>query len=288
MMTFVVNPIAGNGYALKVESMLREALESRGIAFEMAHTQSPGHATELAREAAGRAGCEAVVAVGGDGTAYEVACGLMNTGVPLGIIPAGTGNDFIKTAGTPRKPLAALERILNGSPRPVDLCSLNDRLFLNVCGTGFDVTVLDHTLAAKRYVRGIAPYLIGLVRAIFHYRPVHVSLAVDGEEREADVLLCSVANGRYIGGGIPVCPAARIDDGKLDLVLADIVPRWKIPFYLPGLMMGRILRFGITHHQLCERVEIRSPGMRLNVDGEIFPMDRAVFSVNPGKLMLYW
>lgn len=288
MITFIVNPIAGSGHALKVEETLKDALEARGIAYEMLHTQRPGHATELAREAARHAACEAVVAVGGDGTAFEVACGLMSTGIPLGIIPAGTGNDFVKTTGTPRQPLAALEAILHGKPRPVDLCSLNDRLFLNVCGTGFDVTVLDNTLAAKRYARGITPYLIGLVRAIFHYRPVHVRLTVDGVASEADVLLCSVANGRYIGGGIPVCPAARIDDGKLDLVLADIVPRWKIPLYLPGLMLGRILRFGIAHHQLCERVEIRSPGMRLNVDGEIFSMDDAVFSVQPGKLMLYW
>lgn len=288
MMTLIVNPTSGNGYALKVEKQLKDALRSRQTPCRFVHTEAPGHATALAREAAQQPDCSAVVAVGGDGTAFEVACGLMDTGIPLGIIPAGTGNDFIKTTGTPAKPLDALDFILKGTPRPVDLCSLNDRMFLNVCGTGFDVTVLDNTLAAKKYVRGILPYLVGLVRAVFHYKPVHVRLTADGDVTEGDVLVCSVANGRYIGGGIPICPTARVDDGKLDVVVADTVPRWKIPSYLPGLMMGRILGFDITRHRLCDRVVIDAPGMRLNVDGEIFSMDRAEFAVHPGKLLLYW
>lgn len=288
MLTLIVNPTAGSGYAMKVESQLRERLELLHEPWEILHTHRPGHATALAREAAARAGCRGVIAVGGDGTAYEVACGLMESGVPLGIVPAGTGNDFIKTVGIPRKPLEALEVILTGTPRPVDVGRLNDRMFLNVCGTGFDVQVLDQTMAAKRHVRGILPYLIGLVRAIFHFRPVEISLTLDGEARAQQALVCSIANGRYIGGGIPICPEARPDDGLLDVVLVESRPRWQIPFYLPGLLLGRISRFRVTTHRHCREVRLVSPGMRLNVDGEIFQMDEAVFSILPGKLTLYW
>ncbi len=288
MLTFIVNPTAGSGYALRQEEPIRLGLDAQGIAYRMLRTERPGHATELATAAAREPVCTGVVAVGGDGTAYEVACGLMGTRVPLGIIPAGTGNDFIKTVGIPRKPMEALAFLLSHMPRPVDVGSVNDRLFLNVCGTGFDVTVLEQTLSAKRYCRGLLPYLIGLVRGIFHYKPVHVRLTVDGEEQVRDVLICSVANGRYIGGGIPICPDAKPDDGLLDLVTVENKPRWQIPFYLPALMAGRVLRFRVTSHSRCHSVRIQSPGMRLNVDGEVFGMDEAAFSVAPGRLLLYW
>ena len=181
LLTLIVNPTAGNGYALKMEEPIRQELEKRGVAHTILRTEYPGHATVLARRAAQEADCTGVVSVGGDGTAFEVACGLMGTDAPLGVIPAGTGNDFVKTVGIPRKPMAALEKILSGAPRPVDVGSMNDRLFLNVCGTGFDVTVLDYTVEAKKYVRGILPYLVGLVRAIAHYKPVHVRMEADGQ-----------------------------------------------------------------------------------------------------------
>lgn len=285
MRTFIVNPAAGNGYALKVESMILEARKA-GEVDQVVRTEYPGHAALLAAEAV-RSGADTVVAVGGDGTAFEVACGLMGTRVALGIIPAGTGNDFIKSAGIPRDPAQALEKVLHGSPRVVDVCQLNDRMFLNVCGAGFDVTVLDYTVEAKKRFKGIVPYLIGLVKGISHYRPVHVKVTVDGQLKEKDALICAVANGRFFGGGIPICPVADITDGKLNMVLVDHKPRWMIPFYLPALMFGRVLKFRITEHILCEQVEIVSPGMRLQADGEIMTMDKAMISILKGKLNLY-
>ncbi len=288
MYTFIVNPAAGNGYALKTEALIRAEMDKRHLPYEFMHTQHPEHAMELARSAAEREECKCVVAVGGDGTAYEVACGLMNSSVPMGIVPSGTGNDFIKTVDIPKKPMEALEAILNGKPRPVDVGRLNQRMFLNVCGTGFDVQALEYTLAAKKHCRGLLPYLIGVIRAIFTFKPVHVAFTADGETQERDVLLCSVANGRFIGGGIPVCPDAKADDGLLDMVIVETKPRWKIPFYLPGLMMGKIDSFMITTHKRCSTMTIHSPGMHLNVDGEILTMDKAEFEILPGKLMLHW
>lgn len=288
MLTFIVNPAAGNGYALKIEKQVREEMSRRGLDCIFVHTNAPGHATELSKSAAASEGCTGVVAIGGDGTSFEVACGLMNTNVPLGIIPAGTGNDFIKTVGLPKKPMEALDFILTHEPRPVDVGGLNDRLFLNVCGTGFDVTVLDYTLAAKKYCRGLLPYLIGLIRGIAHYKPIHVRFTADGKTEERDVLICSVANGRFFGGGIAICPDAAANDGLLDLVVVEHKPRWKLPFLVPSLLMGRILKFNFTTHKRCANVEIFSKGMRLNVDGEILNIESAKFSVLPGALSLFW
>lgn len=288
MLTFIVNPAAGNGAALKTEVQLQAELTRRGVEARFVHTEAPGHATQMAREAAADPDCSGVIAVGGDGTCYEVACGLMGADTPMGIVPAGTGNDFIKSVGIPKRPLQALELILRGNARPVDVGQMNERLFINVSGTGFDVTVLDYTLQAKKYVKGILPYLYGLVRAISHYKPVHVRFTVDGEMQERDVLFCAVANGRYFGGGIPICPEAAPDDGAFDFIVVENRPRWMIPFYIPGLLMGRVLKFGITTHRKCQSLRLESQGMRLNMDGEVFPMDVAEYRMLPGKLRLFW
>ena len=289
MYTFIINPVAGGGMATRLEPQLRAHMEKAGCEYRFVTTEAPDHAAVLAREAAAMPGCQGVIAVGGDGTAYSTAIGLMDTGVPLGIIPAGTGNDFIKTSGTPKDPIQALDFILTHPARAVDIGTLNERMFLNVGGTGFDVQVLDRTERFKKHFRGLVPYMLGLITAITAYKPVHVHCTIDDEQViDRDLLICSVANGRIFGGGIPICPEAEIDDGLLDVVLVAHRPRWQIPFYLPLLMMGRITRCKITTHIRCRKVDIISKGMRLNADGEVAPADEGHFAVNSGKLLLFW
>jgi len=284
---FIVNPAAGSGYAPQVMARLEERLRETKMEYRIFLTERPGHGTELAAALAADGDVCAVAAVGGDGTAEEVAAGLCGTGKPMGIIPAGTGNDFIKSVGIPGDPEAALSLFLTGEPRDTDTGRVNGDFFLNECGTGFDVTVLDFAEAEKGKHRGLTPYLLGLLKAIAHYRSVSLKITVGQEPvREGKFLVCAVANGKYIGGGIPICPPADPADGMLDLVLIRDVPRWKIPFYLPGLMMSRALRFRITGHQLVSQVEIEGENLRINIDGGIRPMNRAAFSLRPASLRL--
>ena len=283
---FIVNPAAGTGRSTEVMGQLEPILRERNVPYRVLRTESSGHATRLARECAEDSEVQAVVAVGGDGTVGEVSAGLCCTGKAMAIIPAGTGNDLIKTAHIPKAPAEALDFLLSHDPKAVDTGRVNDRMFLNVCGTGFDVTVLDQTEYFKTRFKGLTPYLMGLIRAIFRYRPVYLKITADGEKLDGEYLVCSIANGRYIGGGIPICPVAEITDGKLNLVLIRNVPRWKIPFYLPGLMGSRDLNFSITRHLLVSEVALEGENMRVNVDGEILPMDRAVFRIQPGSLQL--
>ncbi len=284
---FILNPIAGNGFASRSMEKLEENLKDRPeIVYRVFLTERPGHATEIAAGLAAEGTWDIVFSVGGDGTAFETAAGLAETGQKMAVIPAGTGNDFVKAVGLPREPAEALAFALCHEPRPVDLGRINDGAFLNICGTGFDVTVLDYAAELKKKYRGLTPYLLGLVKAIAHHRGVRLKLTIDGRTEEGEFLTCAIANGQFFGGGIPICPAARPDDGKLNVVLIRNRPRWMMPFYLPGLMMGRALSFKITKHVLADRVEMESPGMRVNVDGEIFSMDRAVFSLRRGALNL--
>ena len=283
---FIVNPTAGNGYALKAMGGLEEILKKKGIEYRVMQTGFPGHATQIAAELAQQEEVYAVVSVGGDGTASEVAAGLCETGKPMGIIPAGTGNDFIKSAGIPNDPMKALDILLSRKPKGTDTGTVNDSFFLNVCGTGFDVTVLDYAEDEKTRHRGLTPYLLGLLKAIGHYRNVQLTIEADGKSREGTFLICSIANGRYIGGGIPICPAADIQDGLLDLVVIKPRKRWQIPWYLPGLMLSRDLKFKITSHERVKSVRIEGEKLRVNIDGEIRDMDSAEFRIKPGSLLL--
>lgn len=287
MIVAICNPTAGNGLALKVADMVRKTLDARGLAHRVEMTNAPGHATTLAKQAVSD-GAQRVLAIGGDGTAYEVSLGLAGTDVPLGIIPAGTGNDFIKAVGVPKKPEDALKMALEAAPKRTDMGLLNGKMFINVIGTGFDVDVLEYTLKAKKYVRGLLPYLYGVVRAIFTFRSIALTVQIDdGEPRAFDALICAVANGRYIGGGIPIAPLASAEDGLLDVVLIHAVKRWKMPLYLPRLLKGKVLSFPETEHLRAKRVTFSAPGMKLNIDGEIVPAARAEAAVSPGVLLMY-
>lgn len=283
---FVVNPIAGTGFALEAMEHIEQKLQAENRAYRVFQTEAPGHGTVIAADLARDPEVTAVISVGGDGTAEEVAAGLKHTQKPMGIIPAGTGNDFIKSAGIPSDPLQALDRIFSGQAKATDTGMVNDRFFLNVCGTGFDVTVLDYAEEEKKKHRGLTPYFLGLLKAIFHYQSVSLSIEADGQCETGTYLIASIANGKYIGGGIPICPDADIQDGKLDLVLIRHIPRWKIPLYLPGLMTSKALRFSITRHMLVNRVVIEGNKMRINIDGSIVSRDSASFMVEPGSLML--
>ena len=283
---FIVNPAAGTGFSLTAMQKLEETLSVRGADYRIFRTEKPGHATSLAAELAADPEVAAVVSVGGDGTAGEVAAGLTGTGKPMGIIPAGTGNDFIKTAGIPNDPAKALDLVLSGKPVPIDTGTVNDRFFLNVCGTGFDVTVLDYAESEKEKHRGLTPYFLGLIKAIFHYESVRLTVVADGLREEGQYLICSIANGRYIGGGIPICPVADVQDGYLDLVLIRNIPKWRIPFHLPGLMLSRALKFRITQHRKVRDVLIEGKQLRINIDGDIVPLTSAEFRINPASLVL--
>ena len=283
---FILNPTAGSGYAKQVMNQIAGMLDEWRMEYRVLETSCPGNATEIARELAIHAEISTVVAVGGDGTASEVAAGLAGTGKTMGIIPAGTGNDFIKTVRIPKDPAAAMKFMLDRPPRPVDTGSINGGFFLNVCGTGFDVTVLECAEEKKKKYRGLMPYFLGLLKAIRVYAPSRLEITFDDRHEDSEYLVCSIANGKIIGGGIPICPAADVRDGKLDLVMIRNVPRWRIPFYLPGLMMAKDLTFRITEHVRTEAVTIRGQGLKFNIDGEIRRMDEARFEVRPQSLML--
>lgn len=290
MVHLIVNPTAGNGRARRVGEEMAALLARQGVPHAVSLTESAGHATRLAKDAALK-GADTVAAVGGDGTICETARGLYGTGAALGVIPAGTGNDIIKVLEIPGKPEAALLHLLQKPARPLDAGLANDLLFLNACGTGFDACVLAYSIAAKKYARGMFPYLWGVLRAIIAYRPVALTVAVDDEPPfTKKLMLMAAANGRFIGGGMKVAPNALPDDGLLDLILLESMPNWKMPRQLIKLLTGRILDIPGISVRHCRRAAVSGAAgqILLNLDGELVPVESAAFEVLPGALMARW
>ena len=284
----IVNPVAGSGAAKETALEVEKYLQQKGQEFKIIYTEYPNHASQLARDAASR-GVETVVALGGDGTVSETAEGLVNSKTALGIIPAGTGNDFIKTVGVPAHWKAAVDFLLEHPARPVNTGLVNERLFMNACGMGFDELVLEYSLEAKKHAKGIWPYLYGVFKAIFTFKPIEMHIEIDGQEpMHGKYMICSIANGRYIGGGIPIMPIADIGDGLLDILVVDSVPRWVIPFYLPSILMGTLYKKKVAHHYRASRCLLRSEGAKLNLDGEIVPVDETLFLNKPDALLMHW
>ncbi|MBE0601288.1 MAG: diacylglycerol kinase family lipid kinase [Firmicutes bacterium] len=258
-----------------------------GTAFTFLSTEAVGHATELARQAALR-GDKTVIAVGGDGTVNEVAAGLIGTDTALGIIPAGNGNDFAKALGVPKGWEAALDYLLKQAPIRVDTATANDRVFINISGTGFDVMVLENMLKAKQHLRGKLPYLYGIFVTLTRFKSPRMRIeTAEGEHIDKPCAHFSVANGQYFGSGIHIMPLSKLDDGLLDVLVIDALSRFQIFLNLPALLKGTIIRKPFTHHYRTKECTLSAPNMRLNLDGEIMDASEVKFVCRPASLLVH-
>ena len=294
MITLLINPAAGNGRSKKVAKTVCDALDQKKIPYRLLETAHPGHASELAKViASDHKEGDFLLTIGGDGTFLEALQGVLGAELPIAAIPAGTGNDFLKSLRVPSDPEKALEHILAAPVRRIDVGVLNQALFANECGAGFDVAVLDYAEKAKKYCRGLLPYLWGVIKAIFGARPIPLEITADGKTVfSGDCLVFSVANGQYIGGGIHISPEADPLSGKLELIVLQNCPRLRMVFrYLPGLLGGKILSFPDTVvHLRADTVSVRpltDAPLRVNVDGEIQSLPRCDFSLKPASLAVH-
>lgn len=279
---FIVNPAAGGSTCLRRFRKVEEYLGERDIVYTAVYSEYAGHASELTRIAPE---CDCIVAVGGDGTVREVARELLHTGIPLGILPFGTGNDMIKALNTPTDLEGALQLLLDGIPRRIDAAKVNGDMFFNVAGFGFDVDVLLMTRHYKDKFRGRIAYLFGLLHALFHLRAHSVKMQVDQHIVEEEVLLVAVGNGCCIGGGMRVAPLADLSDGLLDIcVVARVGPLGVLRFLL-RFIRGKHLDMEIVRYFRTDHLEVYSnEHLPLQMDGEVTGTTPAVFQVLPGAL----
>ena len=283
MVAVIINPVAGGrrrGAARWRAETARAALAAAREDGEVFVTEGKGHARALASRAVDR-GARLVVAWGGDGTVNEVASELIFGQTPIAIVPAGSGNGLARDLGAARQPGRALAEALGAAPRAIDAGRFGGHLFFSVAGVGFDAHVAGR-FDRGAFGRGQAAYLRIcawelLVYRSATYRVGHGSTFQPVEEEPGTrsaptarrALLVTVANSSQFGGGACIAPSARLDDGRLDLVVFEEVSRLATLCALPRLFTRRVTGLdGFSVHQI-QRASIESDQpMLFHVDGE--------------------
>ncbi len=286
MYHIIVNPMGGKGKSLKALKVVERMLAEAGATYEVHKTERKGHATEIAKELSASPDVKLLV-LGGDGSFNEVLNGIQNfENVTMGLIPCGTGNDFVTASGHPKDVKKAVELILKGNEQYVDFIQLNDRRCLNVLGAGMDVDVL---LRHAEKGGGKIGYYLALFYVLAHPKWHKLRLTIDdGEPMERSVFMIGIGNGKSIGGGIPICPGGVVDDGKLSIVVVNEMKKSRIPIELPGFLSAKHVKKDYTEvfEGKTVRIEVLDDS-RFEADGEIFGAEFIEGSVISHTLKLF-
>lgn len=240
-LTLVVNPAAGRGAARRWLDPVLGKLRAGGREVAVIGEDGAEATTRAAREAVAT-GTAGVIGLGGDGLAHLLLQLVAGTGVPLGLIPAGTGNDLAAGLGVPADPIAAAAAIAGGRTETVDAGRVAGgdspgRWWASILCTGFDSQVTERA-NAMRFPRGPRRYDLAVLAEVVRLRPHAVRLTFDGEVVETDVILVAVGNTASYGGGIHMCPTARPDDGAFDVTVIGPATRRELVRMLPKVRTG--------------------------------------------------
>lgn len=269
MYDIIVNPLGGKGKSLKALKAAEKIFAERGVEYTVHNTEYAGHATELARELSRKPEAKILV-FGGDGSFNEVLNGIENfENVTIGIVPCGTGNDFVRASGHPTKIKEAIDLILKDNVGYIDYIDVGSRRCLNVAGAGMDVDVLLRYAAMKAF-RGKLKYYASLIDTLIHVKWHKLRLTIDGKTMDKSVFMIGVGNGTCIGGGMPICPDAKVDDGLLSVVIVNEMKKSRIPVELPGFLSGKHVKKDYTEVYSAKEVtvEVLDDG-KIELDGEV-------------------
>ena len=229
-------------------------------------------------------GVEALVVCGGDGMVHLAIQALAGTGVPLGLIPAGTGNDVGRYFDLPRRdPVAAADRIVASRRRTIDLARCGDRYFLTVMAAGFDA-IVNERANAMAWPRGQMRYNLATLAELRTFVPIPYTLQLDGETVRTEAMLVAVGNGPSFGGGLRITEGALLDDGLLDVVVITRMSRPKLVRSYPRLFTGTIDGVAEYVHRRVRSATIAAPGIVTYADGERFGPLPLTVECAPGAL----
>ncbi len=260
-----------------------EYLRGRGLAVTVTTCDRPDEIGDRIR--AGREGCDLVILAGGDGTMNAAAEALIDTGLPLGILPMGTGNDLARTLALPLDLRAACDVLIDGRLHAIDVGRVNGKLFFNVASMGLSVEVARRLTPAYKRRWGIFAYALASWQAIRNIRPFRAEIRCDGRTVRLKSVQIAVGNGRHYGGGMTVDEDATIDDGRLHLYSLKPLQLWHYLLMLPALRAGRqrgrpgVLTLSGARIDIATRR--RKP---INTDGELTTYTPAQFDVLPAAL----
>jgi diacylglycerol kinase (ATP) len=290
---FIVNKRSGNGKGLKIWRKIEKLLQESQINYQVHFTERPKHAVEIAKEVSSEI-CNVVVAIGGDGTIHEVANGLIDSNIPLGVIPAGSGNDFARALDIPMDYKKALERILMGKQRKIDIGRIGKDYYVSVAGIGFDGKVAEVNNASKYkqwlnfFKLGGLSYGFSFLHVLLKYRPVNIEIKVDGKNFIFfNVWLIAIANIPNYGGGIRICPDACCKDGLFDICIVHNMTKWDLLRMFPKAFKGEHVFHPCVTMIKGKQVEVTA-NLPVNVqsDGELLTKTPVKVTIQKDALII--
>jgi len=275
----IVNLIAGQGRCKELFPKIKVELDRRRIEYDLHFTNEPMEAVDVAKMGI-EAGFSHIVAMGGDGTINEVVNGLLGSDATLAVLPAGTGNDFIRMLGIPSDPMQAIDTLIDGVARTIDLGQVSDeRAFVNGMGIGLDAQVARDVLKMEK-LRGAPAYLTAAIHQVFKFQAFPVTLATSEEQLELTCLSLGIANGIFAGGGFKLAPRADINDGLIDISALGDYPKLERLYRLPKVRAGKHAEWKKTTYRQTSEVTVSSPKKLIaHVDGEPYRLPGDSFTV---------
>ncbi|MFC5699730.1 diacylglycerol/lipid kinase family protein [Cohnella faecalis] len=316
MILFVVNESSGNGRGRKIWRQVKQELRRRSISYRVVAAATEAESARQTKAAIDSGDLKAIAIIGGDGSLHSLLPHLAGSGIPIGLIPSGSGNDNALTFGIPRNPMKALDIVLNGQPRAADLIATIEappagahntphafdsagspssppRYSSTAIAVGLDGAVADD-VNRSRYKRwcnrlgvGSLAYLIGLLRMLAVFKPQRIAVTVDGERREFERgWLVAIASHPTYGGGLRICPDARADDGELHVCVVHDCSALRILSVFPTILNGSHVKQPYVAMLRGKSVLIEAPRPLLAFgDGE--PVGRTTIraDVHAGQLL---
>lgn len=283
----IVNPAAGHGRGAALVRRIAAEFDRAGMTIEVVVTPGPAEAARLAAGAVDE-GHTTILAVGGDGTANEVANGMIGSNAALALYPVGSGNDFARSLGYPRgrsRKHLARWLVSEARRRTIDVGEVNGRLFLNAAGVGIDGDVAQRLAASPRLAGSRLGYIAGSLASVATYRPRSMELRIDGETLFGRFLAVVASNGKYFGNGMRPAPRALLDDGLLDVTVAGDVSKLGALAALAKIYLGRHENGTTITTRTAREIDIDlEHEMAIELDGEAARADRLAIRIRPGAL----
>ena len=294
---FILNSFAGTKDSTPELKAAIEALHRDDTVIEF--TQGKGDAERIARAYAEKDACVRVYACGGDGTANEAMHGLL--GFPdaaLGVIPVGTGNDYVRSLPAATEDFLDIEKMINGTTVTVDLLKCEDRYALNVISVGYDCEVADRAQKNKRLplMSGPLAYKLAIVQCLLTKRKHTFVPIADGEvipvaKGFKTQMLAVAAKGKFYGGGIKATPYAELNDGLIDFMAIPTVPisyfTWMLGPFNRGEHIDHPKGKTFILNKKCRELKLDNHGeIKIGIDGEMFVMTDPVITVAPGAFRI--
>ncbi len=274
---FIVNPISGKGKTLKAVDRIKKVCEEENLDYEIYFTEYPKDATKIVRKY--RFTKNIIYSVGGDGTLNEVLNGIVGTKNLLGVIPAGSGNDFYKT----------LSKIDEEYP-VIDIGKVNDRYFINIISIGIDAEVANNvSLMKKRKVPTNQIYNASLIYTFFKYKYKDIELSIDEkEQKKGKCTILTICNGQVYGGGYKIAPSAKLTDGYFDVYYVEKVNKPQLPSLINMLKQGIHEKHNKVHKSQATKIKFKcDKELVCNIDGEIMTAKKFNVKIIPNAITIY-